>query len=77
MRAQVDDVAQVGARDRRTQRAAAGGQTRFLELDGLPVAQHGQVPVEVELCHHRVEPQVDLVLLVPLRRDGGSISSNA
>ena len=63
--AQVDDVTQVAARDGRPERAAAGGKAGFFELDGLPVAQHGEMAVNVELGHYRVEPQIDLVLLVP------------
>ncbi len=66
--AQVDDVAQVRARDLRTQRAAAGGEAGFLELDGLSVAQHREAAVEVELRDHRVQPQVDLSALVPVER---------
>ena len=64
--AQVEHVAQVGARHRRPHRPAAGGQTRLLELDGLSVAEHGQVAVEVELGDHGVQAQVDLVLFVPV-----------
>ncbi len=42
---------------------AAHGHER--EGGRVAVAEHGEVPVEVELGDDRVEPQVDFVLLVP------------
>ena len=64
--AQIDNVAEIRARHLRTHGAAARGEAGFLEFDGLPVAQDGEVPVEVELRDHGVEPQVDLLVGVPI-----------
>src|SRR5262249_8556624 len=45
--------------------AAAGGEQRFAEFHGLSVAEHGEMPLEIELRDQRIEAEVDVVLLEP------------
>ena len=66
-RAQVEDIAEIPARELRAARAAAGGDARLAEFHRLSIAQHREMPLEIDLRDERIQPHVDLVLRIPLR----------
>jgi hypothetical protein len=68
-RAEINYVSEIYARDRRSDRSASHRQTSFLKLDALPVAEHGQAALNVELLDDRAQPHLDLVFVVPMRID--------
>ena len=65
---EVKHVAQQSAGDLRPARAAPGGQERLAEFHDLPVLQHRQPPLDIELPHHGAETHFDVIPRKPLRR---------
>jgi hypothetical protein len=65
--AEVKNISEIVSGDLRTTRAAACGEARFFELDGLSIRKDGVFSLEVELRNDGIQPQIHMMLRKPRR----------
>jgi hypothetical protein len=63
--AQINHVSEPYACDGRTKWTASRSETRLVEFNALPVAEHGHAPIDIELRDYGIEPGLDLVRTKP------------
>jgi hypothetical protein len=63
--AQINDVPEPYACDRRTMWTASRSETRFVEFNALAVAEHSHAPIDIELRDYSIEPGLDFVRIEP------------